>query len=187
VTAVSSPLFRSLTSTTLCGFRDFRNDAASIAKSFRIAISARRAVYSYFELCALCSRHVTKWRRVLPPAGVALIAAPPTCLRVGCVVHAADASVLGLMGWRLKPESDERATWPAPRRGFFVRVPGNVCNQPRGSPLRWWACCVPERSASPLWQNTMDAFSPASPLTRGFCLSPLPPSAEAVRVGSGAV
>ena len=76
MTAVSSPLFRSLTSTTLCGFRDFRNDAASIAKSFRIAISARRAVYSYFELCALCSRHVTKWRRVLPPAGVALIAAP---------------------------------------------------------------------------------------------------------------
>jgi hypothetical protein len=88
VTAVSSPLFRSLTSTTLCGFRDFRNDAASIAKSFRIAISARRAVYSYFVLCALCSRHVTKWRRVLPPAGVALIADPPTYLRVGCVVHA---------------------------------------------------------------------------------------------------
>jgi hypothetical protein len=41
-----------------------------------VAVTARRAVYSNFELSALCSRYVTKWRRVLPPAGVALIADP---------------------------------------------------------------------------------------------------------------
>ena len=32
-----------------------------------VAVTARRAVYSNFELSALYSHHVTKWRRVLPP------------------------------------------------------------------------------------------------------------------------
>jgi hypothetical protein len=107
-----------------------------------------------------------------------------------------------------------------------VRVPGAVCNQPRGSALRWWACCVLDRSASPLWQTQWTPLAPLTPdaglfcavilravqpavvlsrwvcrasqlgkpdgrdlapapLWRGLCLSP--PSAEAVRVGSGAV
>ena len=41
---------------------------------------------------------------------------------------------------------------PAPhsRRGFSVGPP---CNQLRGSALGWWACCAPEGSASPVWQD----------------------------------
>ena len=52
----------------------FQNLRALQSEVLSVAVTARRAVYSNFELRALCSRHVTKWRRVLPPAGVALIA-----------------------------------------------------------------------------------------------------------------
>jgi len=59
------------------------------------------------------------------------------------------------MGWRLKPESDERATWPRSEAGLFsagprlgVEVVGLLCTGQIGKPVM---------------ANTMDAFSPAHP------------------------
>jgi len=67
------------------------------------------------------------------------------------------------MGCRLKPESDERATWPRSEAGLFSAGP-RCCVQPAarlGVEMVGLLCTG--QIGKPVMANTMDAFSPAHP------------------------
>ena len=67
------------------------------------------------------------------------------------------------MGWRLKPESDERATRPRSEAGLFSAGP-RCCVQPAarlGVEVVGLLCTG--QIGKPVMANTMDAFSPAHP------------------------